>query len=641
MTNEAQHQRGRALIYVVALVTILAYWGGLKGPFLLDDLPNLSPLQQWLDGQAGAVELILGNSSGMLGRPLSMATLWLSAATGGMHPFPFKLGNLLVHLACGFAGWQLLKRLLAQDPRLAAHANLVAGLLAAVWLLHPINVSTVLYAVQRMAQLSTLFALLSVLTYVVARRQLVDGHGRAAAFKLMVLFPALVLAGLLSKENTAVAPLLCLAVELAYFLRQPRGGKVLPIFFSLFLLFPVLLAIGLLTTDPGRLLGYGGRDFTLWERLLSQPRALFEYLGLILWPRPGLMGVFVDTFPKSTGLLSPVTTLLSMLALLGISGFAIAVRRQAPSIFAGWFFFLAAHSVESTIFPLELYFEHRNYLPGFGLWLGVAGLLSWLSAKARMPVTNQAQAGLALAFVVCVTFASMTWQQARVWRSPESIARQTLEHRPTSLRAILSLATTHVQAGRADEARRLVQRLIDSQDPRHQLLGYVHATTIDCLRGHGGDLSLLQKAEETGVSFLTLAEAQAYTQLSRAIGAGRCGPTINDNTAADSIVRLLDSTPEQGQGAQPKWLLRTTAASMYVHIGRWKDAQHQAELAWLPERSDTAIGGLLIRILIHNGDKAAAQRTLDQVRARVPSYQIAPNEGLKALQAQIDAMPGP
>jgi hypothetical protein len=88
-----------------------------------------------------------------------MASFLLSTALGGYNPFAFKLGNLVVHLACGIAGWQVLRRALALDKHLAARADMVAALLVALWLLHPLNVSTVLYAVQRMAQLSTLFAL--------------------------------------------------------------------------------------------------------------------------------------------------------------------------------------------------------------------------------------------------------------------------------------------------------------------------------------------------------------------------------------------------------------------------------------------------------------------------------------------------
>lgn len=137
-----------------------------------------------------------------------------------------------------------------------------------------------------------------------------------------------------------------------------------------------------------------------------------------------------------------------------------------------------------------------------------------------------------------------------------------------------------------------------------------------------------------------MTEAPAHVQLSRAIGAEVCGPTVTDSSAADSILRLLESASEQGNDAKPQWLLRTTVASMHVHSERWEDAQHQAELAWGEDQSDTAIGGLLIRIHIHNDDKAAAQCTLDRVRARVPSHQLAANKGLAELQAHTDAVPG-
>ena len=139
MTQSSTHTYPRFVIYAVLLATIAFYWAGLQGPFVLDDEPNLSPLQTWRDGQATAIELIFGNRSGILGRPVSMATLWFSAATGGLHPFTFKLGNLLIHLACGVMGWQLLRRLLEQEPRFAAKANVIAAIKMAILFLFFIN----------------------------------------------------------------------------------------------------------------------------------------------------------------------------------------------------------------------------------------------------------------------------------------------------------------------------------------------------------------------------------------------------------------------------------------------------------------------------------------------------------------------
>ena len=629
----------RLVVYAAMLVAIAVYWPGLNGPFLLDDLPNLSPLSQWLDGQASAVELIFGNHSGWLGRPVSMATLWASAASGGMHPFPFKLGNLLIHLLCGLVGWQLLKRLLQEDPRLAHRASLVAALLAGLWLLHPIHVSTVLYAVQRMAQLSALFALAAVWVYVLARQQLAAGKVRPAAIKLFVLFPLLLLLGLFSKENAAVAVLLCAVVELAYFLHQSRPGKVLPVFYGIFVLVPVLLVLAaLLWGGWDRVFGsYAERDFTLYERLLSQPRALWEYIGLMLWPRGGMMGVFVDDFSASTGLFSPVSTLFALAGLGAVSVFAVVVRRQAPSIFAGWFFFLAAHSIESTVFPLELYFEHRNYLPAFGIALAMAGLLSWLAAK--LPATSQpaaGKAGFALAAVAAIGFAFVTWNQAQVWRNEYNIAEQALQHRPASLRAAMSKVTTLVQYDQFDEAIALTSDFIHSPKPNHRLLGNLHTLSIACLRGNGADPAYLARAEASGIRFVTLPDAQAFTQLSHIVGTGRCGPQVNDDVVADSISRLLDGLA-QSDASQAKWLMRGSLASMYMRAERWDDALHQAELAWQPAVADTAIGGMLINMQLHQGDTDAAQRTLNQVRTRVKPYQKEAMKALADLQARIDA----
>ena len=644
--NSNSGLQSRLLIYAAVLATVAVYWAGLRGPFLLDDMQNLAPLQRWLDGEAGAIEVILGNRSGILGRPVSMATLWFSAATGGLHPFPFKFGNLLIHLACGVVGWQLLHRLLERDPHLAAKATVVAAVLAGLWLLHPIHVSTVLYAVQRMAQLSALFALACVWVYVLARQQLVEGNVRRASLKLFALFPVLLLVGLFSKESAAVAPVLCLVVELAYFQRQEQAQgqdsvrRVLSWFYGLFLLLPMLLAVALLLISPERLLGgYAIRDFTLVERLLSQSRALMEYLGLILWPRGGLMGVYVDDFAHSTGLLSPITTLLSILVLLGLSGFAIAIRKQAPSVFAGWFFFLVAHGVESTFLPLELYFEHRNYLPAFGILLALAGLLAWAADRSGLrgrPWFGKASWGLAA--VAAIGLSVVTWQQVHVWRSEHTLAMQALQHRPESLRAALAKLTMDVNEKRWDEARQAIDTLVSSSNPRHRLIGNVYRVAIDCLSGDGVDPVLMTRAIESGVTYLTTADAQAFAQLANVMEAGYCGPELSTVGIADTIEALMEATPGQSDLQQPKWLLRMTAAELYHRAGRWDDGRRQLELAWYPGTSDTAIGGLLVRSYMRGGDKAAAQRTLSQLRHLVPRYELAAQEQLEYLQQEINEM---
>jgi hypothetical protein len=478
--------------------------------------------------------------------------------------------------------------------------------------------------------------------YLLGRQKLVDGETRPALIRLFVGFPLLLVAGMLSKENAAVAPALCLVVELAYYRGDwRRHPAVMKGFYGVFLLLPALAAVALVTLAPDRLFGlYDTRDFTLVERLLSQPRALMEYIGLILWPRGGLMGVFVDDFATSTGLWSPPQTLFALGGLLAISGFAIAVRKRAPSVFAGWFFFLVAHGVESSFLPLELYFEHRNYLPGIGLLVAVVGLWNLLPAAT---VTRRRHIPLVTGLAIVLIFAGLgwvTWGQVQVWRSMDGIVAQALTHRPASLRAILQKTGMAVERGDFALARSLPRRLTTSSISRNRVLGHIHTVTVDCLAGVGGDPAELRKAVAEGLSPVTLAEVQAFGPLSKALREKRCGPEITESLVADTIVEILKSATSQPDASKPKWLMRTAATELYMRASRWQDAQTQAELAWQPN-TDAAVGGLLIRAYVHNGRKMDAARILAEVDVRVDDYEIIATREVARLRALIDAMPAP
>jgi len=175
--------------------------------------------------------------------------------------------------------------------------------------------------------------------------------------------------------------------------------------------------------------GYAERDFTLIQRLLTEPRVLCDYLVWILLPLPRWMGVYHDDIVVSTSLLSPLSTLASILFFIALVVVAWRIRKRAPALaFAvGWF--LVGHSMESTILPLELAFDHRNYLPMAGLILGIVCLVGpWLYARTgRFAV---------LAFaVVAVTFAGTTATWAYAWGDPLRLALIMAHDHPESARA--------------------------------------------------------------------------------------------------------------------------------------------------------------------------------------------------------------
>ncbi|HEY0661553.1 MAG TPA: hypothetical protein VGD21_09595 [Lysobacter sp.] len=626
--------QARLVLGVALVATVLLYWVGLTGPFLYDDLPNLGKLQGWLAGTTSWQNIVFGNVSGLIGRPIPMATFMLSAAMGGMEPFYFKLGNLVVHLGCGVLGWLVLRRALAEDSRFAASADLVASLIVALWLVHPLNASTVLYVVQRMAQLSALFVLASVWVYLIARRDLIAGRMRPALIKLFLLFPLLVVAGLLSKENAAVAPALCLVLELAYFAGQPRPRHVMQAFFGVFLALPVIALVALLVLEPNLLLGgYEVRDFTLQQRLLSQPRALMDYVGTVLFPRSPLLGLYTDDFQLSTGLLSPSSTWISLLTLIGLSALAVLLRKRAPSVFAGWFFFLVAHSVESGFISLDLYYEHRNYLPAFGLLLAVVGLGELVTRNVPTNVLSLRQLGLLVIGGFALVFAFATMGRAHVWQHHDTIVEQGVKHHPKSLRVHMENASLAMLRGGHTESVAALAPVIASENPRHRLLARLSKATIDCALIQTALPVDLELAVGDAQPRLTVYETQAFGRLTELTKQKRCDG-LNDSLVADTIVRMLAAAASQSDAAAPKSRLRYFAADLYAHAGRWKDALPLAELSW-QYSTDPKAGALLTRIYLNNDMRSAAERTVAELAQRVKSHDRIGQAELAKAQADL------
>lgn len=624
--------QARLLLGAALVATFLLYWVGLSGPFLLDDIPNLEPVRDWLNHQTSWQSVLSGNQSGLLGRPVAMASFMLSATMGGLDPFHYKLGNLVVHVACGVLGWLVLRRALANDPRLSAHAELVASIVAALWLLHPLHASTVLYVVQRMAQLGALFVLAAVLAYLVARRQWTAGRRTPALVNLFLVFPVLTLAGVLSKENAAVAPALCLVFELAYLDNGGRPRRLLQAFYGLFLALPLALGLlGFALKPEAALGGYLVRDFTWDERLLSQGRVLVDYIGMLLFPRTPLMGLFADDFPVSTGLLSPATTLLSLLLLATVSAFAIALRRRAPSLFAGWFFFLVAHAMEASFLPLELYFEHRNYLPALGLILAVAGLCTLVPRNVRTNVFSLRQLGLLAAGGFALVFAFATLGIAMLWQHEDTIIGQGVKSHPDSLRANRAMAMLALNTGRYDEGFGALALLAASPNPRNRMVAHVDMVSLACVQGSGANPADLDAAVADAQSKLSVTEQHALEQLAKFSKIGDCG-AVGPNMVARAIGRIVDAATAQPDTLQPKWRLRYAAAELFARAGNWPQALPQAERAWQPS-ADTAAGALLAQAYAKNGMQAEAERTLAQLAERVePGDSIGQAELAKARE---------
>lgn len=423
------------------LLGLTVYMPGIPGGFLFDDFPNLEPL-----GALGGVtdldslySYLQSGTAGPTGRPISLLSFlvddngWPSDAAG------FKYTNVLIHLLVGTLIFWAGYRLLLQIGRNESDAVLIALLAAAIWLLHPYFVSTTLYVVQRMSQLAALFAMVAIVGYLHGR-SLLGERRRAGLVWITFSVGAGTVLAVLSKENGALVPTLILMIEwsLARHWITPRP----PLWWRIpFLWLPTLAVLAYL---GNRLLGSGNlptRLFNLEERLLTQPRILWEYLHHLFVPRMQTRGLYQDGYNFSTSLVTPWTTLPAILGIVLLIAAAFAARRRFPLIALAIAFFLAGHLIESTTIGLELYFEHRNYLPAAFLFLPVAAGMLALRHRLRPLVW-----GLVLVAPLLI-LSVLTHQRATLWGDTPALLSVWAHASPDSARAQNSIAQSLYDQG--------------------------------------------------------------------------------------------------------------------------------------------------------------------------------------------------
>ena len=458
----AQTQAMQVLLLVLIIAVLwMVYRPGLSGPYVFDDVQNITGNSAIAITSLAPPELLsaaFSKAEGSIGRPMAMLSFALNYFFNGQSfdPFAFKLTNLLIHMANVLLVYVLL-RLLFQSAGIPSadlesqinrrRAILLALFAAALWGLHPLQLTSVLYTVQRMTSLSAFFVLLGMIVFVQGRRNFANGPVRAMVMMTAGLGGG-VLLGLLSKENAILLPLLAATVEIGLFSRSelvPAYRRTLAIYYLCLLGIPAVVAVGYVLLNPEFIIQtYATRDFSLTERVLTQFRALFFYLSLIVFPLIFRFGLFHDDFALSTGLLEPATTLLSLIAWAAIIvAMTRGLRKRAVWAF-GLAWFLAGHALESSILGLEIIHEHRNYLPSVGICMAGAYYLVLLMEKIRLP----ARTLMACVFSVVLTISFVTHTRALSWSSKPQLFESLAQHHPTSYRAIYGLASSYVEQRR-------------------------------------------------------------------------------------------------------------------------------------------------------------------------------------------------
>ncbi len=540
MTNN-HYPALRALVFLAVLIAtpIILYWPGLSGDFLLDDFSNLENLEYRGDGIQSwddARFFIFEGVSSPLGRPVAVASFLLDAQSWPAPAEPFKYTNIMIHTLSSVILFAALLKLFQVLERENRETLLAAMLGALIWAIHPFQTSTVLYVIQRMTEMSALFAFAGLWCYLHGR--LIVNSQVKQGYAWMTI--AVVICGalsVLSKENGILLPSLLLVLECTL-LNQIARPPYWRAWAAVMLVVPSVVVLSYLgKTVINYDTAFNNREYTLYERLLTQSRILMDYIGNFFLPTNTPM-LFHDDLALSKGLLSPYTTLLSTATILALISAAILFRKKHPFACFAVLWFFVAHALESTVLSLELYYEHRNYLPYAGLAIA-AGYYAVVFIQ-RFQI-KAVLASSAILVALCAT----TWQYTTLWGDNFKLLTQWHKEHPTSVRTAIKHGMNLMIQDRYAEASALTNEMV-KYNPLN-VTAHVFRATVLCVNGELKENDYYTLANLAANHFYDSAAFSRFKHLHELVRDGYC-TQISKKGMINLIDKLLANPYTQYRG---------------------------------------------------------------------------------------------
>jgi tetratricopeptide (TPR) repeat protein len=462
---------------LLAAAVLTAYGNAPSAPFQFDDRvsilenPSIRRLDRWrlLDPPSRCLSVV--------GRPVVNLTLALNYWWGGPSVRGYHWVNIGIHIAAGLLLYGIARRLLESAQARASlrrHAPILAFLIAALWLLHPLQTESVTYIVQRAESLAALLYLVTIYSFV--RGVWATGRAQSRWFAIAILGSFLAMA---SKETAVSLPLAVLFLDCLLFRQSaPEALQRRPRFYgALAASWLLLAALVLESWSRGGSAGFG-LGMSAWDYARCQPCFILRYLALTFWPDPLVFdyGTICEAAPA---------VLLRSILILGVLALAAAFAAiRWPWVAWLLFLFAAILIPTSSFFPLpgQIAAEHRMYLPLAAVIVsGVIGI--WLVFESLSPdVWHHSRAVTAfwLAGIVLAAAAGVETHRRNIdYLSQYALWRDTVAKRPQNYRAYGELARLCLAKGKLDEAKSwgqlAVSRIPQLAEPRLILAGVLKA----------------------------------------------------------------------------------------------------------------------------------------------------------------------
>jgi protein O-mannosyl-transferase len=454
----------------LALLVFSVYSNSLHSSFHLDDFHSIrdNPNIHLKDLTWQNIQKTLRsdlNYPEKLYRPVSGFSLGLNYYFGGLEVKGYHLLNMAIHYLSALFLFLFLHQTLqlpSLEEKYGRRAYSIALLGSALWAVNPIQTEAVTYVVQRMSSLAGMFYILAMYFYIRARKESRGTWKRV--FGISCLIASVLAFG--SKENAALIPLALILCEIILVQKDRlRWLKKNGPWLAGALVFALVLGLMYLhyrrSGGIQAFLGdYQDRPFTLKERLLTQPRVILLYLSLLIYPSPSRLSV-AHSMEISKSLLTPPSTLAALLLLTGFLLFLVFVSGKYPLLSFSYLFFFVNHLLESSVFPLEMIFEHRNYIPSMMFFLPPAiGLFRALESR---------KVGAGMKFILfssitllLVGFGMWTFERNFAWTSEGTLWRDAMEKAPDQFRPHHNLGLYYQEQGYLNRAIAEFKKALES-----------------------------------------------------------------------------------------------------------------------------------------------------------------------------------
>ena len=556
------------LLFAICLVVYLAIlWPALSGPFLFDDFSNLINLKE-INGQFNTSNIIdyLLKFTGSPGRPISALSFLINDFAWPSEPFSFKYTNLFIHLLNGVLLFGLLRQLAKVSPKLPQ--NIFWPLIAmAAWLAHPLQISAQMLVVQRMTLLSATFCFAGLWAYVALLDKAKNVLG---AFQAMAALGVFTILAFLSKENGALLPLIAWVLNatlLNKLLISKTKNTQKFIFYACCI--PSLLLLANILQMGVRPNTYVIREFNMLERLMTESHILMDYLKQIFIPQLSGSGIYFDDYPVTRSLFNPISTLFICIGMLASIAFALLFRKRYTLASFAFLWFFAGHVMESTVLPLELYFEHRNYLPLLGPIVAITAFPFFLITYRKLAF---------IAVTIWLAFLTLiTSLQAPVWGSQAVMATIWAAENPNSVRATQELSRYYFLS---DQKQKALQTLLNASRNNKSIIDYpINALLLICdnVPSNNKDRILNDVMDSLYSTRYSPAVLSILTELRSNVQTHKCDKVLDQKQWWDLTDSLLKNTtygPNAGQ------YIRIERANLRIHQRNFSSTMDELEKAY-------------------------------------------------------------